>query len=155
MIFNQRDPKWSGVKLGSKGLITMGAYGCTTCCIAEVNNKLGAACLPPDVANHKDWYTPEGLVLWSKLNLKNAVWKWRGYRFDKKVIVDHIKDKDKAVIIEVPLGAGKHWLTGESVNMFGRIMARDPWHGDICDVLKRYKKVTGYATFVRRDPPLK
>lgn len=154
MIFNQRDKRWANQKLGSLGLINMGGFGCTTCCLAEVNNYFGANCTPDQVAAKKTWYTKDGLVLWSKLNLKHAIWLRRGYRFDRDIIKEHIKNPDLAVIIEVPLGVGRHWLTGESVNWMGRIMARDPLYGDICDILKRYKSITGYSTFKRRTPPL-
>lgn len=155
MTFSQRNPKWSGQKLGKKGLITIGGFGCTTCCLAEVNNEFGANCTPDQVAAHHEWYTPEGLVLWQNLKLKHAIFLTRGYGFNKSIIKEHIKNPDLAVILEVKLGAGKHWLKAESINFLGQIWAKDPLRGDECDVVKRYGAITGYATFKRRTPPLK
>lgn len=151
-ILSQRDPRWANVKLGSKGLITIGAYGCTTTALAEVNNEFGASCTPQQVAEHLDWYTPEGLVLWTKLNMQKAAFEPNGrvYGYNPQRVKESIKNSDKSCLLEVKLGHGKHWLKGESITVIGRIMARDPWTGKIVDVVRQYGPITGSAHFTRR-----
>lgn len=156
-ILAQRDPRWASVHLGLSDLRISG-YGCTTCGIAEINNDFGQNCTPDQVAEHVDWYTADGLVLWAKLNLKSAVFEPMGrvYTYDKARIDASVKDvKNKRVLLRVNLLHGYHWLKATQYNSKGRLMAHDPWVGDECDVVARYGAITGSAHFARRVPPLK
>lgn len=114
-----------------------------------VNNDFGENCTPAQVADHLDWYTPGGLVLWTKLALKKTSFVWRTYGFDQNDINKQVADPDKRVLLQVPLSHGSHWLKATHV-LKGHLMADDPWFGDECDVLRRYGKITGSALFKRR-----
>lgn len=152
-ILNQKDPKWASLKLGSKGLLTIGGYGCTTTGLAEINNLFGANCTPSDVAAHIDWYTPEGLVLWAKLDLKYAAFDPMGrvYNFDLNRIVESLTTYGKACLLQVKIpGFDKHWLKGEAVGYDGKIYARDPLSGSIIDVVAKYGAITGSAHFSKK-----
>lgn len=155
IILSQRDPLWADAKLGSRGLLTIGAEGCTTTCLAMLNNKFGANCTPDQVAAHLDWYTPEGLILWDKLNLQKA--KTDVVCRERSPVLERIRDyirlpREKGVLIEVSVPKGKHWLLGDHLDIFGNIFAIDPWRGDICDIGKRYGQITGSAHFSIRNP---
>lgn len=153
MILSQRDPRWKNHPLGLSNL-TIGGEGCTTTCIAMVNNDFGQNCTPDQVADHIEWYTRAGLILWPKLLLKGAVWTWREYGFNWDKIGKAVADPNQRVLIEVPMAHGSHWLKATRLDEMGHLLAYDPWFGDECSVIARYKKIIGSSFFTRRDPVL-
>lgn len=150
-ILSQKDKAWSLKKIGASTLLIRD-YGCTTTALAELNNRFGANCNPADVASHTEWYTPAGLVLWDKLDLKYASFVPNGriYGFNKaQIIAALMLPNENGVLLEVAIpGALKHWLFGEGFGTDGTIYARDPINGSIVDIVKKYGKITGSAHFV-------
>ena len=151
MILSQRDKRWANDKLGNSNL-TIGQDGCTATCLAMVNNDFGANCTPLDVAEHKDWFTPQGLILWYKLNLKFAVFQERVRSFKPQEISHALNDHNKRVMLELLLPRNtKHWVIAQANSGSSTYQIRDPWDGTLCSSTK-YGPVVGYAIFNKRIP---
>lgn len=147
-LYSQRNIKWSLDYLGASKLM-VGRFGCTTTAIAMGLTNMGAPITPAQIAAHKDWYTPDGLILWNSLELPGGFkFKKRIYSRVDKVIQDALKDPNSFVILEV--NYGQHWVLALSKSWFGNsYKVADPWKGDTCDVLSRYHNITGCAVFSR------
>lgn len=146
-FLSQRDPRWAEKKLGASSL-TIGRYGCTTTCCSMLSDYFGCYTSPDQIAAHKDWYTPEGLVLWIRFKFEKMKFTWRDYKRDDAKIKEALKDPNQAVILQVDNGS--HWVVALSATWFGNsYMIADPWDGTKCDVIKRYKNITGAAFFQR------
>lgn len=102
---------------------------------------------PKKIASHSSYYTGDGLIIWANLKFKNFKFSLRGYGRHDDVIQKALKDPKQAVILEVNKS---HWVVVVRKNVFGRLIAADPWTGKDCDVIKKYKSITGYALFVRK-----
>lgn len=151
MILCQQNHLWADKHLGLSTL-KIGPYGCTTCCIAMINNRFGANCTPDEVAAHTDWYTRQGLILWNKLHLKNAIFDWREYGLNLVRIKQYLSDPNKAVMIEVQLPhEKKHWMLVdyEDPKILEHFWCDDPWSG-IQTISSHYGPVTGAAFFNKR-----
>ncbi len=152
IIENQRDQRWAQVKLGQSNL-SIGRYGCTTTCISMLSDYFGCFVDPVELQNHLK-YTPDGLILWTTLDLPKMQFA-RRIRFDDNPgvdytpnILDALKDPDKAVILEVD---HSHWLVALSKVPFANGLYRcaDPWFADKC-FSSRYNRITGAAFFARK-----
>ena|SRR3990167_7378547 len=147
-ILSQRSPAWSDVKLGQSNL-KVGRFGCTTVAISMLSDYFGSYFDPTILATVTLKYTADGLLLWPSVNnISNMrfVERVRG-RNDAKII-ESLKDPNKACILEVQ---GRHWVTAIKRNFFGSsYTVVDPWFGDKCDVLKRYKAISGSAHFAAK-----
>ena len=151
-ILRQTNPVWKNLSLGGSKL-TIGGFGCTSTALAEANNKFGAQCTPVDVSNHKEFYTSEGLILWTKLDLKYVKFEANGreYKYNEQRIFDSLTNPKKCVLLQVMFPkAGQHWVFGEALGDENIIYARDPFYGDICDVKRRYGAIIGSAHFERK-----
>jgi hypothetical protein len=119
---------------------------------------------PGELATQSELYTSGGFILWNKLNLPTMKFVWRfkgidnrGMRSDSVVHPDltpdfngvrkALLDPDRAVILEV--ANGSHWVVALRAVGNSFIVA-DPWIGDKCDVMERYKNITGGAYFMRK-----
>lgn len=147
-LLSQRDPRWANVKLGKSSLL-MGRYGCTTTAISMLSDYFGSFFDPTVLGTVTLKYTPDGLLLWPSVdNITNMRFEKRLYGRHDSEILKSLKDPDKACILEVE---GRHWVTAMKKTLFGNsYIVADPWLGDKCDVLKRYKTITGSAHFLRK-----
>ena len=142
----QRNPSWSEQKIGASQL-TLGKYGCTTTSLSELSFYFGCPLTPPQIAKNIDWYTPEGLVIWRNLKFTNFTFEKRLNSRIDAAINESLKDPDKAVMVEVE---GRHWLTVIGKTFWGNDWkAIDPWFGGTCNVLQRYKYISGSSHFKR------
>lgn len=148
MIYlSQRDPKWCENKLGGSKL-TIGRYGCTTTCISMLSDYFGYYLSPDKIAANKTFYTKDGLILWQNLNIVSMKFERREYGEVDNEIIAALKDKNRAVMLEV--NNGQHWVVAVKKNMIGDdYVVADPWLGDKCGVKKRYHNITGAAYFSR------
>ena len=147
IILSQRDPRWATLKLGISPL-TVGRYGCTTTCVSMLTDYFWCYTNPAQLAGQKDLYTKDGLILWNNLEFRKMRFVNRFYMRDDEKIADALKDPDKAVILEV--ANRSHWVVGLRPTYIGdSYVVADPWSGDKCDVIKRYKNITGGAYFAR------
>jgi hypothetical protein len=104
---------------------------------------------PPNViAAHKDWYTPDGLVLWSHFQFQKFAFDRRYQGRNDDAIQACIKDPNRAVLLQVD--NGQHWVVALSKTIFGNdYVVADPWFGDKRTACGTYKNITGFATFKR------
>ena len=56
-------------------------------------------------------------------------------------IMKSLKDPKRGVILQVDNGA--HFVLALKKNLFGSYQVADPWFGDTCDAVKRWKNITG------------
>lgn len=144
----QRDPKWAQVKLGVSNL-TVGRYGCTTTCVSMLSDYFGTYIAPSTLAFQKNYYTVDGLLNWTALDLPGMQFISRDQGRDDAKILDSIRNHDKAVMLEV--SNGSHWVVAIRKCWFSNsYIVADPWTGKTCDVIKVYKNITGAAYWVRK-----
>ena len=166
MIYlSQRDLRWAGDKLGASK-ITVGKFGCTTTVISMIAHDFGCYKTPLELAHNANNYTADGLVLWNRLNKTfegqmRFVWRGYGYKgagyvspmLDFTPILKALANPNQRVILQVNDGA--HWVKLNKKNLIGKDWtAIDPWDGKECQVLAKYKNITGYAIFedLKLDP---
>lgn len=158
MIYlSQRDPEWRNEFLGSSKL-TVGDYGCTTTCISMLSDYFKPWSSPAELAAHKDWYTDKnykygpGLIIWGKFDLPH-------FKFEKRIrdkrddfeIMASVEDPNKAVLIEVQIPKGKHWLVCLGKELLGKgYKVVDPWTGLKSSTSKYGNLITGSAHFIRK-----
>lgn len=144
-ILSQRDPAWAADKLGASTL-TIGRFGCTTTCVSMLSDYFGCFKSPPEIAHNVSNYTPDGLIVWSRLTFARMQFVRRDYAEDKLAILDAIKDQNKAVMLQVNNGA--HWVVALKRSLFGNDwIVADPWTGKKCGAKAAYHNVTGAAYF--------
>ena len=141
-IISQRNPLWSQHKLGKSNL-TIGLFGCTTCCICMVADYFGEYHDPVAMQGYQG-YTPEGLIIWESLKLKKMKFGKRLRKFDPAEIQVSLKDPKKAVILEVE---NRHWVVALNKLPFVNVYRiADPWTGTI-RLSTAYKYISGSAHF--------
>lgn len=147
MIYlSQRDPKWAKVKLGSSSL-EMWRWGCTTTCISMLSDYFKCYRTPDEIAKEKRNYTPDGLILWGKLNFSKMAFEWRQYGCNEARIDASLKDPKKAVILQVD--GGRHWVVAlRKAFWTNDYVILDPWDGKKTMAKGRYRNITGSAHFV-------
>lgn len=143
----QRNPEWGNVKLGGSNL-TIAKFGCTTTGLSMLSDYFGCYQQPDDIARHVDWYTKDGLILWTKLNFSKMAFVWRFYKANYDTINSAIKDPNLACLLEVE---GRHWLVAMSKLPFVNIYrVADPWDSKI-KLSTSYKNITGGAVFRKKS----
>lgn len=146
MYLSQRDPAWAKDRLGSSTL-TIGRYGCTTTCISMLSDWFGCYRSPVSIAHDASNYTPDGLVVWKRLRFDRMAFDRRAYGRDDWEIRKSLKDKDRAVILEVDRS---HWVVGVRPELFGNhYVIIDPWDGKR-KTTRAYGSITGAAHFARK-----
>jgi ABC-type bacteriocin/lantibiotic exporter with double-glycine peptidase domain len=143
ILLSQRDPQYAQQKIG-KSFLSIGRYGCTLTCISMLSDYFGCFTSPAKIAGMKEWFTNEGLVIWTKLAFTKFKFQKRLYGQDDVAIMDAIKDPKKAVILEVDKS---HWVVATGKSLFGGYKIADPWFGDR-STTRRYGKITGSALFI-------
>lgn len=144
--YSQRDPRWNTKRLG-KSTLTMGRYGCTTTCIADLSTYFGDNINPGKMVDTIK-YTPDGLVLWESCVFKGFRFERREKKRDNTNILLAINDPNRAVILQVDNGA--HWVVATGYDKVNKVYKiADPWFGDRSS-MKRYRNsITGAAYFRR------
>lgn len=148
IILSQKDPRWAKQTIG-KTQLTLDRWGCTITCISMLSDyftSLGGKYRDPAELAKMLEFTQNGLVLWSSLKKAiGAAFEWRQYGFDSKRIDASLKDPKKAVMLEVPLGGGKHWVVALSrIPMTNIYRIADPLTGTK-KFSTAYGKITGSA----------
>lgn len=144
-ILSQRDPTWSKEKLGASTL-TIGRYGCTTVAMSMLTDYFGKWVSPSQIAAHRDWYTPDGLVKWAALKMPAMSFEQRLFGRNDAEIMESLSDPEKGVILQVE---NYHWVLCLGKDVFGRYRIADPWFGDKA-LVTRYKSITGSAHFTKK-----
>ena len=147
---SQLDKRWAGNNIGP-GPLKMGRYGCTTTMISMMAFYVGNPILPDEIASHKNWYTDANysagpcLVLWDKLKIAGLQFTSRVRGFDKARVLKDLASPDMLVGLQV--NNGKHWVWLLGKTWFGDFSAADPINGKRCNVLSKYKNITGSVHF--------
>lgn len=146
MIYlSQRDPLWSTTKLGSSSL-TLGRWGCTTTCISMMTGKFGNVISPHTLALYREYYTPQGLVIWGALKLPGIKFLRRIRSYSYNEILNDVKNPKRAVLLEV--NGKTHWILADHKMLFRNdFVCADPWTGKACAAIGDHYNITGSAHF--------
>jgi hypothetical protein len=142
-LWNQRDPKWAGQRLGTKDGTTIGGYGCLLTCIAMMNR--GFDPLSPilwpnnvdDLFTNQNGYANGNLVIWTAIRriLPNVALLDHDNCATVPAPIDKIRDllnRGGACVLRVGFGgnsANMHWLLANGYDG-NDIIFHDPWYGD-------------------------
>ncbi len=152
-ILNQRDSKWSGIKLGTSDT-TIGSHGCTITCIA-----MASGLEPPEVNNRfnsNNVYSNGNLVTWTKIQaaIPWLQFEWRNYDYNDELDNQRVKsaiDKNGFCLVEVdfdriPSTNDRHWVL-----YIGNGQMYDPWYGT--QKSTSYYPAVGYAIINKVGEP--
>lgn len=144
-MYSQLDPKWKSKKIGASSL-SIGSYGCTLTCIAELSERAKKPFTPAQLASDKTCFTPDGLVLWNKVFAKIggvAKYERRYGSMLPKV------EADQSLILQVSIKStyGKHWVVYKDAKTI-----LDPLGGKERP-LNYYPKITGYVLITWERTP--
>ena len=123
-LWSQRDPRWSGKKLGTSGL-TVGNYGCASVAANYAVNRAWQAlginrfARPGefvDYCNTHKFYTSGGLLSWNSVNHFSA----------GKLIYHTKKEGSYITLAQVRWGSYLHWIV-----LLNGDLCLDPWDGQI------------------------
>lgn len=144
--YSQRDKKWA-TKVMTPSKLTIGRYGCTTTCIADLSTYFGDNLTPANVCD-KIKYTRDGLVLWASASFKTFKFSLREYGQKDANIKKALSDPNMAVILQVSYGS--HWVVATGYDAVNNVFKiADPFYGDR-STMKRYgNNITGASYFVR------
>lgn len=142
-ILSQRRPLWAEKRIGNSKL-TIGRYGCTITCLSMLTSIFGDFVLPDEIADHKEWFTHGGLVVWGALKLPHIAFEKRLCDKYVKEIEESLKSPEKAVILEI--WSKSHWVVGIRKTIWGNYAVADPWQGKIITIAP--SDITGSAHFV-------
>ncbi len=157
-VFNQRDPRWAHLPLGTDMSDTIGSHGCVLTSVAMVQRFYGVATDPPSLNRwlvDNQGYIEDDIMLWRQamVNSGGAVrWKWRHLGSLSPLLQTDEQDDPgqptaaearaaldagSMVIAEVRLQGRQHFvvLTGYRGDAF---LINDPWYGDRTTLDWRY-----------------
>lgn len=140
--YSQRNPKWASKKMGNSSL-TLGRYGCTTTCIADLSTYYGDNLTPEQVCD-KIKYT-KGLIIWNSCVFPKFKFWFREYGRNDTNIQNALADPKLTVILEV--ANSSHWVVATGKSLLGGYKIADPWFGDF-STISRYRNITGAAYFI-------
>lgn len=145
--YSQRDYRWANKKIGASQL-TIGRYGCTITCIADLSTYFGDNMTPAEVAD-KLQFTKDGLIIWSSVNFEHFKFSQRLYTHSPILERAALFDPNQAVILQVHNGS--HWVVLTGLLQQGKdYQIADPWLGDRSSLIQRYENITGAAYFRRK-----
>ena len=129
--------------------MSIGRWGCCLTSISMLTSYFGTLVLPNEIAMHKDWFTPEGLIIWEKLNFKDMKFEKRLRKCYDGDICASLKDPNRAVLLQV--SNGRHWVVATKASWLSNdYTCVDPWDGKTKSVLKSYHNISGSAHFMRK-----
>lgn len=143
-LLSQRDPLWADKNIGAS-TIKVGRYGCTLTCLSMLSDYAGAWMRPDVIAGQKEWFTKDGLVIWTKLGIPGLIFEKRLYGKNEAEIDESLKDPKKAVILQVQ---NYHWVVCVGKNWNKSYRIADPWTGKRANMSKYDHDITGSAHFL-------
>lgn len=104
---SQHDPRWANTTFGVAGsTLTLNTHGCTVTAIANLTDNLN----PLQVAQRAD-YVPQANLIWASVSkIAGIDFLWRQWDGNYGVI-QHRTAQGEGTLIEINMGAGKHWLS--------------------------------------------
>jgi len=147
LSYSQRDTRWRDKRIGNTNL-SIGRFGCTISCIADLSTYFGDNLTPSEV-NDNAKFLSDGRIIWSSLHLANFVFVKRTYFRNNTDFILALSDSNRAVILSV--AGGSHWVvaTGwqKEINDF---KIADPWLGDWSNMSRYNGEINGAAFFKRK-----
>jgi hypothetical protein len=144
--FSQRDPRWADMKMGASHL-TLGRYGCTTTCIADLSTYFGGEMNPAQTCKAVK-YTKEGLIIWDSCRFEKFQFWSREFGRNDINIRNALADPNLAVILQV--ANQSHWVVATGRELFSSIFKiADPFFGDRSTMRRYGNNITGAAYFRR------
>ncbi len=144
LSYSQHDLRWANQLIRGTNL-SIGRFGCTITCIADLSTYFGDNLTPADV-NEIIKFTANGLVYWTSCSFGHFVFDRRTYGRDYAAISAAILDPKQAVILQV--ARASHWVVATGwqpeINDF---KIADPWLGDFSNMARYRKDITGAAFF--------
>lgn len=147
-MYSQRDPRWSFEKLGESAR-TVGSDGCLDTSLMMLENWYN-----PNAQHTPGWgarnlgYTREGLFLWKSMDGKTSMrFVWRYYRRDDEKILQILRSRDNACVLQV--NNGKHWVALIGYSRISGYKIADPIDGKVVWLKDRYPNITGFAEVTR------
>lgn len=146
--YSQRDAAWASHKINGTSS-TLGNYGCTISCIANVYTATGDNKNPKQMEElmRANGAFQRDLVLWTKV----SGFVFRFYCTDKPAPMTEIKrylDERKPVLLNVSFEKNtskpNHWVLATGYDG-DTIFINDPWYGDKTTVAPRYGKTSAIA----------
>lgn len=104
----QTDKRWANMKLGNSEL-TVGRWGCTTTSLSMLSDYFHTFKYPSSLCRELS-YTKDGLLLWKSTENAVGLHCERFYGYNTDLINKALLDPRKAVMLEVELGRGSHWV---------------------------------------------
>ncbi len=139
ILLSQRDPRWAKVKLG-KSKLTVGSDGCLETSLCMLSTYFNVPVMPDTVALRPECFDKDGYYQWNYPGFPFVLEKSIKGRNDVE-IMKSLKDPKRAVVLQVDNGA--HFVLALKKNLFGSYKVADPWFGDTCDAVSRWKNITG------------
>ena len=138
---SQRDPRWSFKTIG-QSKTTIGAQGCVLASLSMLSDYFKCFKDPAWMAKNLSFLVDR--VLWQSVS-RELCFKfiWRFYKYDERMILDAIKEPDKACLLNV---YNRHWVVAIRKVPFGYWVA-DPW--DAKGKFFKTNSISGGAIFNR------
>ncbi len=142
-VYNQRDPKWAGVRLGTSPR-TIGSDGCLLCAYASALTDAGLTMTPPELndwLNANNGYVNQNLFVFAAPD-RLGVLKFENIAdYQKPAPIQAIEDyltRGGYVIVEVDFNPDPD-IDPHYVRYLGNGQIADPWYGDIAPIVPRYR----------------
>jgi len=145
--FCQKTSLWDNDKIGASDL-TVGAYGCAGTAVCDLTTAWPdiTPITPKELFAHKDWFTPDGLILWGKLNIPHLKFDGRMHSFCPSAVMAAVKDPNRAVLAQVFFSHWTHWAVVVGRSILGTYRIADPLTGTYRNLPKDWTP-TGAAFF--------
>lgn len=137
-IFNQRDPRWNRVALGSSFYL-INDWGCTVTSMSRVTFNLTGTIFKPDQLAKIFQFNGEGKLIWASTQKVGV----KATRLYSKPTLSRLKEFTKKMLLELNY-APRHWVALEEVIDSNTVKVMDPLKGDF--VTKKISEICGYAT---------
>lgn len=143
----QLDQPWAKLRLLPSNL-TVGRYGCTTCCICMISDYFECYRNPAQAIDTNIKYTKDGLVIWGSINFRNFKFEKKVFGWNTKEIDESIKNPSKAVILNV--NYGEHWVVAlRRIPFSTHYFIVDPLDGRI-KTTKGYRNIVASSHFIKK-----
>jgi len=107
----------------------------------------GRPILPPALASRNEVFTSGGLLIWQSLNLPGIKFLRRIREYSYNSILDDVKDKRRAVLLEV--NNGTHWVLAiRKAFIRQEFLTMDPLYGAYGTAISDHWNITGSAHFL-------
>jgi len=145
--WSQRDSRWNNTYFNGaikSPKTTVGTIGCAVTSVCMVHSKFYPRNPITPLEAAKTWkFTRNGLLIWGETDFPGMKFVVRKTDYNKDMIKEYAKDKNKGVIVEVNRN---HWCAVWGWSIFGPVLF-DPWDGKIYWKVPKKYRISGFALF--------